>query len=93
MVTISIPCPYCQQAEPVIKHGVTAAGSQRFQCKACDKTFTPAPIVRAVTPEKEEQILRHLQERTSIRGICRVLECSPNTVYATLKKHRCSAGL
>jgi transposase-like protein len=93
MVTISIPCPFCHQAEPVIKHGVTAAGSQRFQCKACDKTFTPAPVVRTVTSEKEARILAHLQERTSIRGICRVVGCSPNTVYATLKKDRSNAGL
>jgi transposase len=93
MVTFSIPCPYCQQTEPVIKHGVTTAGSQRFECKACDRTFTPVPVVRAVTPEKEAQILAHLQERTSIRGICRVLKCSPNTIYAALKKDRDNAGL
>lgn len=91
MVTITIPCPYCQQSEPVIKHGVTAAGSQRLECKACDKTFTPNPVVRAVTPEKEALILAHLQERTSIRGICRVVGCSPNTVYAVLKKDRGNA--
>ena len=93
MVTISIPCPFCQQAEPVVKFGLTGAGSQRFQCKDCRKTFTPAPVVRAVTPEKEALILAHLQERTSIRGICRVLSCSPNTVYATLKKDRSNAGV
>jgi transposase-like protein len=69
MVTISIPCPYCPQTEPVIKHGVTAAGSQRLEGKACDKTFTPHPIVRTVTPQKEAQILAHFEERTSIRGI------------------------
>jgi transposase-like protein len=91
MVTISIPCPYCPQTEPVIKHGVTAAGSQRLEGKACDKTFTPHPIVRTVTPQKEAQILAHFEERTSIRGICRVVGCSPNTVYAVLKKDRGNA--
>jgi transposase-like protein len=93
MVTISIPCPHCQQAEPVVKNGLTEAGSQRFKCNACNKTFTPAPVDRSVTEEKEALILAHLQERTSIRGICRVLKCSPNTIYATLKKDRGNAGL
>lgn len=93
MVTISIVCPYCQQAEPVVKFGLTGAGSQRFKCNACKKTFTPKPVVRAVTEEKEARILSHLQERTSIRGICRVLKCSPNTIYATLKKDRDNNGL
>ena len=88
MVTISIPCPYCQAAAPVVKFGLTGAGSQRFKCNACNKTFTPAPVVRAITEEKEALILAHLQERASIRGICRVLKCSPNTIYATLKKDR-----
>ena len=93
MVTITIACPYCHESEPVIKHGVTAAGSHRLECKACDRTFTPTPVVRAVTPEKEALILRHLQERTSIRGICRAVKCSPNTVYAVLKKDRGDAGV
>lgn len=39
-----------------------------------------------VTPEKTEAILRQLEERTTIRGICRALKCGPQTVYATLKK-------
>jgi transposase len=93
MVTISITCPYCQEADPVVLYGLTGAGSQRYKCKACDKTFTPTPVIRAITPEKEAMILRHLEERTSIRGICRVLKCSPNTIYATLKKDRGDAGI
>ena len=52
----------------------------------CNKTFTLNPIVRNVTPQKEAAILRHLEERTTIRGICRALQVSPNTIYATLKK-------
>jgi hypothetical protein len=35
-------------------------------------------------PEKEELILKHLEERTSIRGICRVLKCTAKTVYKVL---------
>jgi transposase-like protein len=62
MVTISILCPYCQEAAPVVKFGLTGAGSQRFKCNTCYKTFTPDPVMRAVTPEKEAQILLHLTQ-------------------------------
>ena len=86
MITSSVLCPHCQQSEPVIKVGFTDSGTQRAKCKDCVKTFAIAPKSRAVTSEKEEAILRHLEERTAIRGICRTLQCGPQTVYATLKK-------
>jgi transposase-like protein len=58
----------------------------------CNKTFALNPKSRAVTREKEEAILRQLlEERTSIRGVCRTLKVSPNTVYAALKKSRAAA--
>jgi transposase-like protein len=58
----------------------------------CNKTFALNPKSRAVTPEKEAAILRQLlEERTSIRGVCRTLKVSPNTVYAALKKSRAAA--
>ena len=86
MITITILCPHCQQAEPVVKYGSTASKTQRAKCKDCDKTFSINPKSRAVTPEKREAILRQLEERTTIRGVCRALKCGPQTVYDTLKK-------
>lgn len=86
MITYTITCPHCNQAEPVVKYGKTGADTQRAKCKDCDKTFSINPKSRAVTQEKEEAILRQLEERTAIRGICRALKCGPQTVYATLKK-------
>jgi transposase-like protein len=88
MVTLTISCPHCHQAKPVVKFGSTASGTPRCRCNDCHKTFALSPKSRAITPEKEAAIERHLQERTSIRGICRALKVSPNTVYATLKKSR-----
>jgi len=88
MLTYTIACPHCQQTKPVVKYGTTKAGTQRAKCNACNKTFALNPKSRAVTPEKEAAILRQLEERTSIRGICRALQCSCQTVYATLKKSR-----
>jgi transposase-like protein len=88
MITYTVACPHCQQTEPVVKYGTTKAGTQRAKCNACHKTFALTPKSRAVTPEKEAAILRQLEERTSIRGICRALKCSCQTVYRTLKKSR-----
>lgn len=93
MITQTVHCPHCQKAEPVVKAGFTSGGSQRAKCKDCNKTFALNPKSNAVTPEKEAAILRHLEERTTIRGICRALKCGPQTVYAALKKSRVTACL
>jgi transposase-like protein len=93
MITFSVTCPHCQQAEPVIKVGFTDSGTQRAKCKDCKKTFAINPKSRTVTPERAEAILRQLEERTAIRGICRSLKCGTQTVYATLKKSRSNAAV
>ncbi|WP_369016119.1 IS1 family transposase [Armatimonas sp.] len=86
MVTSSIICPHCQKAEPVIKSGKSDAETQRYKCKDCSKTFATQPKTRRVTSEKEELIARELLERTTMRGICRVAQCSASTVYKVLEK-------
>lgn len=91
MVSVTISCPHCHKSEPVVKHGVTDSGTPRCRCKECGKTFAVNPKSKAVTAEKEELILRHLNERTTIRGICRTLKVGPGTIYATLKKSRDAA--
>ena len=86
MITKIVACPHCQKTETVAKHATTKAGTQRAKCKECNKTFAINPKSRAVTPEKQAAILRLLEERITIRGICRALKCGPQTIYATLKK-------
>ena len=88
MITFHISCPHCKQPEHVVKYGTTDTGTQRAKCKDCNKTFAINPKSRRVTKEKEDAILRQLEERTSIRGVCRSLKCTAHTVYATLKKNR-----
>ena len=90
---ITIACPHCQEARAIRKHGTTEAGTPRARCMTCKKTFALNPVSRAVTPAKEAAIERLLNERTAIRGICRALRVSPNTVYATLKKSRVASSL
>jgi transposase-like protein len=86
MIISTIACPHCNKPENVVKYGTTEIGTQRAKCKDCNKTFAINPKSRAVTPEKEAAILRQFEERTTIRGICRTLQCGTQTVYATLKK-------
>jgi transposase-like protein len=86
MVSLSLSCPHCQDVEKVVRFGKNRSGTARFLCHACGKTFTPAPIDRSVTPEKEAAIQRALAERISQRGIARLLNVSRTTVSAVRKK-------
>jgi transposase len=83
---ITLACPHCGNTQDVIKFGTNRSGSARFRCRACGKTFTPRPNDRAMTPDKEEQILALLQERVSQRGIARALKVGRQTIRAIRKK-------
>ncbi len=86
MVTHVFPCPHCQEADPVVRYGTNRSGTQRLLCKRCERTFTPQPKDRSLTPEKEEQITAALTERLSQRAIARVLRVSRDTIRRTAKK-------
>ncbi len=88
MVTETIACPPCHQAEAVYRFGYNRGGTQRLRCKDCNKTFTRNPNPRVTTPETQERILKALAERVPINAITRMLRVSPNTVYKVLKKGR-----
>jgi len=86
MVADVIACPFCGQAEPVVRHGTNRNGTRRLRCLSCKKTFTPAPKPRKTTPETEARIAQALAERVPITAIARMLRVSVNTVYKVLKK-------
>ena len=73
MITIHVTCPHFQQPEHVTKHGVPEAEIIR-------------PKSNKVTPEKEAAILRLLEGRITIRGICRAVKCGPQPSMLPLKK-------
>lgn len=83
---IAQACPHCGQTNRVVRYGTTKAGSTRCLCRECHKTFTPHPMSRAMTPQKEAQILRALQERLSQRGIARTFKVGRQTIRAIRKK-------
>jgi transposase len=86
MVAEIVRCPFCQQSAPVVRFGYNRCGTARCRCKACARTFTPKPVSRAVTPEKEQAILAALSERLSVEAVARLLKVSKVTIYKTLKK-------
>jgi transposase-like protein len=91
MVTETTLCPYCQQAEPVVRHGTNRGGTARRRCRDCNKTFTPKPNPRVTTPETKQHILKAMEERLSQRAIARMLSVSRNTIkqVAQKKPHSC----
>ena len=82
---LSTTCPHCG-SQDVIRFGTNRSGTARYRCHGCGKTFTPNPRSRALTPEKEEAILRALQERISQRGIARALQVGRQTIRDLRKK-------
>jgi hypothetical protein len=44
MVVMFMACPICN-SEKYVKRGKTAAGSQRYKCSVCKKTFTDSPKI------------------------------------------------
>ncbi len=86
MVANVYSCPQCGQAEPLVRFGHNRSGTQRLWCKACKKAFTPQPIDRSVTAQKQEQITAALSERLSQRAAARLLKVSRDTIRKTLKK-------
>lgn len=66
-----------------VKFGVTTAGSPRYRCTACKKTFSIAasPTHRLRHPEKSELIFRLLINKSPMRRICEVADIRPETLY------------
>jgi transposase-like protein len=83
---VAILCPLCHEPEAVIKHGANRNGTARLRCKDCQKTFTPEPRPRKLSPQKEEQIVHALAERISQYGIARTFGVSRVTVHNIQKK-------
>jgi len=70
------------------KHGETAAGTMRFQCKVCRKNVSAAlqtrPKARAKSFGRDLDIFRSLINKLPIRRICRRDGVDAATVYETI---------
>jgi transposase-like protein len=67
------PCPHCGTATNVRKWGRNRAGTQRFRCLACRRSFTPAPKEQGHGVAVHEQAVRLYLEGMSLRAIGRLL--------------------
>jgi len=86
----SCPNPQCsnhgfhvhRHRKSYLSHGRTNAGSPRWRCKACGRVFSERKTNREQSkPHKNALIFRMLVNKGSIRGISRVVDVTPQTVY------------
>ena len=86
MATIQVNCRFCNQSEPVRKHGIGAAGFQRFRCLDCKRSFQFDYAYEAYKPWVKEQIVDMALNSSGVREAAHVLKVEYNTVLSTLKK-------
>ena len=82
-------CPYCG-GEHIWKYGFNSAGTPRYKCCKCDKTFSLwGKKKRIYTDVFKTNIVFYCQIRSywGIRATCRACGISTNTLYRWLKKY------
>ena len=90
MAEIKVKCPYCG-SEEVSLYGKSRSGKQRYLCrnKACShKTFQLEYKNNACRPGTKEKIVAITMNGGGTRDTGRILNISPNTVTAVLKKRK-----
>jgi transposase-like protein len=88
MVLEPVLCPTCQSID-VGRHGHSAEGKPRYRCynPDCQRcTFILNYSYQGRLPEVKQQIIEMAVNGSGIRDTARVLEISPSTVIAELKK-------
>ena len=64
------------------KFGVTKSGSPRFQCSACNKTFSVGmPTLRQRLPHKNTLVFELLLNKSPLNRICEVADITFDTLY------------
>ena len=90
MAKIKVKCPYCG-SEEVSLYGKSRSGKQRYLCRdrTCSrKTFQLEYKNNACRPGAKEKIVEMAMNGSGTRDTGRVLNISPNTVTAVLKKRK-----
>lgn len=88
---LSCPTPTCaakatSTAEPselYVQFGKTAAGTPRYRCRSCRKTFSGAgrPAKRQRMPHKNREVFALLINKVPLRRMAEVTGLSPQTLY------------
>lgn len=85
MIPVTITCLH-GGSDQLSRNGHAPNGKQRYRCRACDRQSRENPAPNGYPEEKRAEILKALQERSSVRGIERTFGVSRNTVTAWMKK-------
>ena len=73
-------CPYCQTGNKQRRIGQTRAGSQRYQCQACGRRYTPEAKAQGYDEQMRQQAVKLYSEGMNFRRIARHLGVSHQSV-------------
>jgi transposase-like protein len=82
---LEAPCPSCY-SKYIVKNGHIHNGKQNHLCRDCGRNFVQNPQWEVVSPEKIQRINLALNERLSLRGICRVFSVSLSWLMKHIKE-------
>ena len=73
-------CPHCDSSERQVKSGFNRTGTQRLQCQACRRQYTPAPNPLGYGDKTREAALKLYLEGNGFRRIGRLLSVNHQSV-------------
>lgn len=86
MVLEAVICKHCGQTQQVKRYGTTRAGTQRYRCFDCGRTFVKTYTHKARDPLVKAQITQLGLNGSGVRDTARVLGINRNTVSSHFKK-------
>ena len=87
---VYVRCCHCG-SELLMKDGFSPKGKQRYRCRGCGRRIRENPDT-GYSPAFQEQMLRALNEKSSLRGLERAHGVSRHTLSSWLKKRPEDAG-
>ena len=73
-------CPHCRSTERQVKSGFNRTGSQRLQCQACRRQYTPDPLPLGYDEKTRVAALKLYLEGNGFRRIGRLLGVNHQSV-------------
>ena len=80
-------CPHCESRENQVKDGHTAAGSQVYRCKLCNRKYTPEPKAKGYSSQTRQRAIRLALDGNSQRQAARHVGVSPGSVANWLREY------
>lgn len=80
-------CPKCKAEDGQRKFGYSKAGTQRYICAHCRRTYMLNPKSRAYPEETVKLAMRIYYSGVSGRGVGKVLNMNKANIYNWIKKN------